>query len=318
MKRQSLPRQPPPPVAPADQCQAAVAQMADHPTAGRPSGRGKPGKHDAIVQAATRIFLRDGFTDTSVDAIASEAGVAKQTIYNHFRDKEHLFLSVMRAAQRKLGSELELSSLVEWLGASDDLGRDLRAFGREWIHRRSRRDIVALRNLIMAERDRHPQLLREWARPQMALDGALAQAIGIRARHGQLEVPDPHLAARQLTMVLFNEATVRSLYGDRRLTAPEIEDIVDTGVGMWLRCYQRRPATSPPPEPLPQDPDRRDRRPPCPAGNPGMTRLAVEVPDEVARRLMELARDRGQRVDDVAGELLRVGATARGRGARRS
>lgn len=222
-----------------------LAPRADRPLPAEPPCRGKPGKHDAIVHAATVIFLRDGFTNASVDAIAAEAGVAKQTIYNHFRDKEDLFVSVMRAAQHRLGSELELSAFADWLGASDDLGRDLRAFGRESIRRLLRDDIVALRNLIMAERDRHPQLLREWARPRVGLELALARAIGIQAKRGRLDAPDPVLAARQLTMVLFNEATMRSLYASQRLGDPDIEEIVDAGVAMWLRCYQHSVASAP-------------------------------------------------------------------------
>ena len=42
-----------------------------------------------------RLFLRDGYARTSVDAIAAEAGVSKRTIYNHYGDKESLFLSVV-------------------------------------------------------------------------------------------------------------------------------------------------------------------------------------------------------------------------------
>uniref|UniRef100_UPI003A0FFCC8 TetR/AcrR family transcriptional regulator n=1 Tax=Frankia sp. Cr1 TaxID=3073931 RepID=UPI003A0FFCC8 len=41
---------------------------------------GRPDKRRAIIDAARRVFLCNGFTDTSVDAIAAEAGVSKQTI----------------------------------------------------------------------------------------------------------------------------------------------------------------------------------------------------------------------------------------------
>src|SRR5690349_12123523 len=60
---------------------------------------GNPRKRRAIIAAATTVFLREGYTRASVDAIAAEAGVSKQTVYNHFGDKENLFLSVTGAAQ---------------------------------------------------------------------------------------------------------------------------------------------------------------------------------------------------------------------------
>lgn len=47
-------------------------------------------KADAILDAAARVFLADGFA-SSVDRIAAEAGVAKQTIYSRFGSKEGLF-----------------------------------------------------------------------------------------------------------------------------------------------------------------------------------------------------------------------------------
>jgi AcrR family transcriptional regulator len=74
--------------------------MVSQTRAHRSSGRGRPvggseQKRTAIVAAALRLFLRDGFERTSVDAIAAEAGVSKRTIYNHYGDKESLFLSVI-------------------------------------------------------------------------------------------------------------------------------------------------------------------------------------------------------------------------------
>src|SRR5580658_8576833 len=74
-----------------------IGQATSHPR----SGRGRPVggselKRSLIAQAALRLFLRDGFSRTSVDAIAEEAGVSKRTIYNHYGDKENLFLSVIR------------------------------------------------------------------------------------------------------------------------------------------------------------------------------------------------------------------------------
>jgi len=186
------------------------------------------------------VFLRHGYTDASVDAIAAEAGVAKQTIYNHFGGKDQLFRSVISRAQREVGANPDTSALEEWLATSDDLDADLRAFGREAVRGVLREDIVALRRLVIAEWDRHPELLAEWARPRPALEQALARAIGRQAHRGVLDVPDVDLAARQLTGVVFNEATVRSFFGRRQLSGEEIDGIVDAGVGMWLRCYRYR------------------------------------------------------------------------------
>ena len=52
-------------------------------------------KHEQILQGATRVFLQEGYARTSMDRVSAEAGVSKQTIYSHFRDKEGLFKALI-------------------------------------------------------------------------------------------------------------------------------------------------------------------------------------------------------------------------------
>ena len=53
-----------------------------------------------ISEAAVRVFSREGFHRARMKAIAEEAGVAVGTIYNYFRDKDDLLLSVFEAGIR--------------------------------------------------------------------------------------------------------------------------------------------------------------------------------------------------------------------------
>jgi TetR/AcrR family transcriptional repressor of mexJK operon len=59
-----------------------------------PAAPGRPkdlAKRQAILEAAKNLFVRNGYTNTSMDAVAAEAGVSKLTVYSHFTDKETLF-----------------------------------------------------------------------------------------------------------------------------------------------------------------------------------------------------------------------------------
>lgn len=67
-----------------------------------PAERSRPDKHHAITQAASEMFLAEGFERASLDQIAHRAGVSKQTIYSHFADKESLFKAICVELTEKL------------------------------------------------------------------------------------------------------------------------------------------------------------------------------------------------------------------------
>jgi AcrR family transcriptional regulator len=56
---------------------------------------------EAMVAAATRAFLRDGYDAVSIGQVAREPGVSTRTIYKRFRNKADLFAAVVtRFAER--------------------------------------------------------------------------------------------------------------------------------------------------------------------------------------------------------------------------
>lgn len=59
-------------------------------------------KVDVIFQAAIKVFADSGFDQAKMDDIAKEAGVAKGTIYYHFKSKEDLFVGLMNEGVQKL------------------------------------------------------------------------------------------------------------------------------------------------------------------------------------------------------------------------
>ncbi|GHD42352.1 TetR family transcriptional regulator [Thalassobaculum fulvum] len=52
-------------------------------------------RRDELVDTALRLFYTQGFNATGIDKILSEAGVAKMTLYKHFRSKDELILAVL-------------------------------------------------------------------------------------------------------------------------------------------------------------------------------------------------------------------------------
>jgi AcrR family transcriptional regulator len=75
--------------------------------------RGELGRRDpearrqAILEAALDVFAAEGFAAAKLDDVAEKAGVAKGTIYLHFKDKQDLFEQMVREAVFPVIARLE-------------------------------------------------------------------------------------------------------------------------------------------------------------------------------------------------------------------
>ena len=70
----------------------SVARVSTDPAAPRSSALGRPGvtTHDAIEQAAFRLFARHGFAGTTLSMIAEEVGVGRRTLTRYFPSKNDI------------------------------------------------------------------------------------------------------------------------------------------------------------------------------------------------------------------------------------
>jgi AcrR family transcriptional regulator len=107
----------------------------------------------AIVEAAMEEFIARGFAATRLDDVAKRAGVAKGTIYLHFKDKESMFEELIRTAIVPLVGRMHQPPPI---GASvrDAVEGFAQTFIRE-IATTRRGDIV---RLIVAEGPRFPAI----------------------------------------------------------------------------------------------------------------------------------------------------------------
>jgi AcrR family transcriptional regulator len=111
------------------------------------------GRRQAIVDAALDEFIARGFTATRLDDVAKRAGVAKGTIYLHFKDKEALFEELIRTAIVPVVSRLTTPAPLNG-SVRDALEAFAMTFIREVATTR-RADII---RLIIAEGPRFPAI----------------------------------------------------------------------------------------------------------------------------------------------------------------
>ncbi|WP_419780490.1 TetR/AcrR family transcriptional regulator [Maridesulfovibrio sp.] len=64
-------------------------------------------KKAAILEAATILFANKGFADTSMQELSKMTGAAEGTIFYHFKNKEHLLLTILEATKDRILEEFE-------------------------------------------------------------------------------------------------------------------------------------------------------------------------------------------------------------------
>ncbi|HEY9389894.1 MAG TPA: helix-turn-helix domain-containing protein [Mycobacteriales bacterium] len=68
-----------------------------------------------LLDGALRAVVRDGVRHTTMNDIAAEAGIAKATLYNHFRTKNDVLAALVESQVRVLAAECQPMSLVDAL-----------------------------------------------------------------------------------------------------------------------------------------------------------------------------------------------------------
>ncbi len=134
------------------------------------------------MDAALDEFIARGFTATRLDDVARRAGVAKGTIYLHFKDKETLFEELVRTAIVPLVGRL--ATLPPPTGSVRDA---LEAFARTFIQEVAstrRGDII---RLILAEGPRFPAIADFYYREVISRGlGAMRALIALGIKRGEI------------------------------------------------------------------------------------------------------------------------------------
>lgn len=180
-------------------------------TATRCTGRGRrpdPSKRAAIVEAAGGLFSRQGY-GVSMDTIANEANVSKQTIYNLFSTKEHLFGAVVAAH-----SEIIIEAIptpAEHAPPAEGLTRIARQYVRFMV---GGEIPLVYRLMISAPGEVGNALTRQFYDngPRRAL-GQLAAYMREQDQRGALRIPNPALSAECFFGMINGQILIRNILG---------------------------------------------------------------------------------------------------------
>lgn len=135
-----------------------VKLSVQRPSGGRPSREQAKLLMDKLLEAATTLFLDNGYKSTSIENISALAGVSKRTFYSRFSGKDEIFKTVIKKIMDEGMREIEESRAFkqevpfrEWL-------RDV---GLVFLEFNLRPDVVEACRLLIAEARRFPDLVKD-------------------------------------------------------------------------------------------------------------------------------------------------------------
>jgi TetR/AcrR family transcriptional repressor of mexJK operon len=194
-----------------------------------------PLKRRQILEGARRAFSELGYERASVDLIASRAGVAKATVYNHFEDKKALFVACFSEEADAVRDELRLS-----LGeAGGDPEVALRRVGEKLVHILVSPAFVSLYRYTAAEAERFPEVGEAlFARGPTVVYQAVTAWLKRWEALGVIRLDDARAAAVQFVMLCQGDLVVRAQLGVmHRPAAGEVRATVGRAVRTFLRAH---------------------------------------------------------------------------------
>ena len=112
-----------------------------------------------LRSAAHRLFLRQGYLATSIDAILAEAGiVSRETLYRYYASKEALFADVLSHLTMEQPSFSERLTALPAPRDLESLRRALSTLAREILAMMNQPGYLPLVRMVIAETARFPQL----------------------------------------------------------------------------------------------------------------------------------------------------------------
>ncbi|MEH2358540.1 TetR/AcrR family transcriptional regulator [Nostoc sp.] len=161
--------------------------------------------HDRILSTASGLFYREGIRNVGIDRIIAESGVAKMSLYNHFKSKDALIEAWLRQQDEQWCEWLQITIEQRASNPSQQLLAIFDAL-REWFEGPDFRGCAFINASVeLANRD-HPG-------HRVALEHQQSIYHYIKSLAQAAEVLSPEQLARQLLLLVQGAIVVAMMEG---------------------------------------------------------------------------------------------------------
>ncbi len=189
-------------------------------------------KHLQVTEAARRLFMQHGFSGTSTDAIAREAGVSKATLYSYYSSKEVLFGQLVSEECAAIQADLTPPSL------KGGLVQGLRDFAHVYVGLFSHKREKSMCRIMANESTRFPDLCWQfYEMGPLATTRRLAQFLLDARQAGFIEFDDAMIAASQFLSLIRGDLPLLAMLSLEIASSAEREVEIEAGLRTFLRAY---------------------------------------------------------------------------------
>jgi AcrR family transcriptional regulator len=198
------------------------------PKRGRPRRGTEVARTTALINAATRVFLREGYGLASIDKVAAEAGVSTRTIYERYKNKADLLGAVISRLVDRMSTVLATADLkrLEPRAALSVIAETITGRARD-------PDAAALFRIVATESHRFPELAAKMRENnKRCVDNVVANYLRAQVTRGELALADPDRAASLFLQMICSELHESLLFGGEAAVArldckSHVEHVID-------------------------------------------------------------------------------------------
>lgn len=190
-------------------------------------------KKEAILKAAIEEFFIKGYDASSMDSISKNANVSKATVYNHFKNKEELLLSIAKIFKSRIENSFKYTYSNE-----KNITEQLHEIAQKEMNFLSSNEnikLIQIMTIIMIQKNSIGLKIIE-----ILNDDCLTMTSSWfeeAKQNGKLNFKSSTFVSKQFIGMIKSFAFIPQLYGAPILNEEEKEEVINKAVEMITTLY---------------------------------------------------------------------------------
>lgn len=194
----------------------------------------KQRKRAAIIAAARKEILANGYRESNMDVIAANAEVSKRTLYNHFPGKAELFSAIVMECL----AEFRAVTAIEY-NTDLELATQLQQYADALVDLLVEPDYSKIFRLLIEESPAREQVITSLVNALESDEDPLESWILAAATDSKLQCPDAKVAAGELQSMLKGPFFWHTIALDTPPPAGEVRDaVIESAITTFLARYE--------------------------------------------------------------------------------